>query len=552
MARKFLLLTALFAVTLFSCEENDETSIITIDSVLTQYIENEGGEFTIDISSNAAYEVSITDNPKWLTVIEPVTRAVESSKIKLKADPNTDASSREAIVIVKDSKSDTSTRFKIIQNPANPTLILVDENGKPLEELVATVEVEGGKIQVYVNANVPFDVATDPTIEWIKSTKSQDNKSVTLEITSHTAEHTKYVARSGTVYFASGDGKVSAKFIVTQNARKAGIYTVTEVGQLEALVLELEDESTIKTLKNVTISGPLNDDDIKAINSLFRELSVLNLKDAQFEKVPFEAFYRQDASAKTLTSITLPEGVTEIEERAFNGSFFLSEVKLPSTLIKIGNYAFNSCDSLRSITIPRSVEVIGNYTFAYSQQLEHVIFEEESQLDTIKTYAFNYTNLGGEFVIPNSVRFIGDWAFSQSFRDEKRPASVKFGNNIESIGTSIFRNNSYLIAVNIPDFTIKAIPNTAFYSTSLTTVVIGEGIETIGTQAFFAAPTNPTITSVTFPATLKSIGANAFQNQSLLLEASIPVGTTYNATNSFHTNTVVTTFEPKLDSELGF
>ncbi|KAA6336370.1 hypothetical protein EZS27_015469 [termite gut metagenome] len=559
MTRKFLLLTAIFAGTLFSCEENDkipdETPIITIDSELTHYINNVGGEFTIDISSNAAYGVSITGNPEWLTVIEPVTRAVESSTITLKAEPNTDPNSREAIVVVKDSKSDTSTRFKIIQNSANPTLVLVDENGEPLEEqeLAATLAVEGGSITVHVNANVPFDATVDPTIEWIEPTKATDNKSVTLTITPNVTEHTKYVPRSGTVYFTSGDGKVSAKFTVTQNARQAGIYTVIEAGQLEALIFELEDENVIKTLQNVTISGPLNDEDFNVINSLFRDLSELDLSGAELVKIPdqtFEIGYNENGK---LRSVILPEGLKEIGKRAFYGNKLLSEVVLPNALIKIDANAFADCDNLTNITIPSSLEVIGSEAFKDCDKLGEIIFAENSRLDTIDAYAF-YKTLpfgggslsygGGEFVIPNSVRFIGDYAFCQFFKDPANPAKITLGSNVNAIGGSsgsldingsAFRNNDGLIEINIPG-TIKAIPNNTFQNTSLTTVIIENGVETIGDRAFSTSGSaiyKPTIKSVTFPASLKSIGAYAFDYQIYLREAVLPAGATYES-NSFN------------------
>jgi hypothetical protein len=69
-----------------------------------------------------------------------------------------------------------------------------------------------------------------------------------------------------------------------------------------------------------------------------------------------------------LTSIVIPEGVTEIksEDRykvsgftgPFEGCTALASITLPSTIKKIGHDAFKRCSALTTVTIPDSVEVI--------------------------------------------------------------------------------------------------------------------------------------------------------------------------------------------------
>lgn len=49
-------------------------------------------------------------------------------------------------------------------------------------------------------------------------------------------------------------------------------------------------------------------------------------------------------------NITVPEGVTHIGKRAFNGSYYISTINLPSTLVSIGDFAFGSCASLATLT----------------------------------------------------------------------------------------------------------------------------------------------------------------------------------------------------------
>ena len=71
------------------------------------------------------------------------------------------------------------------------------------------------------------------------------------------------------------------------------------------------------------------------------------------------AFYQCDS----LTSITLPDGVTSIGESAFSWCDSLTGITLPDGVTSIGNSAFRSCFSLTDITLPDSVTSIGNFAF---------------------------------------------------------------------------------------------------------------------------------------------------------------------------------------------
>ena len=57
--------------------------------------------------------------------------------------------------------------------------------------------------------------------------------------------------------------------------------------------------------------------------------------------------------------VTLPESLVEIGRNAFSGCSSLQFINLPSRLKAIKNAAFHSCKSLRSVDIPDSVEDVG-------------------------------------------------------------------------------------------------------------------------------------------------------------------------------------------------
>ena len=65
----------------------------------------------------------------------------------------------------------------------------------------------------------------------------------------------------------------------------------------------------------------------------------------------------------SLKSVTIPEGVTTIENNAFKECGGLESVVMPSGLKKIGWDAFDNCRSLKSVTIPDGVCDIGGRAF---------------------------------------------------------------------------------------------------------------------------------------------------------------------------------------------
>ncbi|MBR2013445.1 MAG: leucine-rich repeat protein [Clostridia bacterium] len=61
--------------------------------------------------------------------------------------------------------------------------------------------------------------------------------------------------------------------------------------------------------------------------------------------------------------ITIPAGITEIDQGAFEGASF-KDVSLPSSLQTIGQTAFRNCENLLHITIPENVARIGDMAFS--------------------------------------------------------------------------------------------------------------------------------------------------------------------------------------------
>ncbi|MBR5131736.1 MAG: leucine-rich repeat domain-containing protein [Alistipes sp.] len=90
---------------------------------------------------------------------------------------------------------------------------------------------------------------------------------------------------------------------------------------------------------------------------------------------------------KELTSIVVPDGVTEIGERAFWGCSNLTSITIPESVTQIGEYTFYGCSSLTSITIPNSVTSIGRYAFYGCSSLKSIKVANKYCYNAFKNWA---------------------------------------------------------------------------------------------------------------------------------------------------------------------
>ena len=182
------------------------------------------------------------------------------------------------------------------------------------------------------------------------------------------------------------------------------------------------------------------------------------------------------------TSI-IPNNVTSIGYGAFYGCSGLTSVTIPNSVLSIGRYAFYGCSELTSIIIPDSVTSIGDSAFRNCTSLESITLpfiggsKNTWRYDSVFGYIFGYIT-SNYYSLSNGTTYqydSGSTSSTNRYYHYYIPASLK---------TVVITNTDI-------------IPQRAFYNcTSLTSVTIPNSVTSIGASAFYGCTS---LTSITIP-----------------------------------------------------
>ena len=133
-----------------------------------------------------------------------------------------------------------------------------------------------------------------------------------------------------------------------------------------------------------------------------------------------------------VTSVTIPNSVTRIDNNAFLGCSGLTSVTIPNSVTSIGRFAFSGCSGLTSVTISNSITNINEWTFNGCSGLKSI--EIPNNVTSIGNYVFHNCSSLTSLAIPDNVTSIGSSAFSGCASLE----SVSFGKSLQNIGYDAF------------------------------------------------------------------------------------------------------------------
>lgn len=231
--------------------------------------------------------------------------------------------------------------------------------------------------------------------------------------------------------------------------------------------------------------------------------------------------------ATGITGVSVPEGVTTIEDEAFCNCPITS-VTLPDSLTTIGYNAFGGTN-LTSINIPKNVTSIDVNPVSGCTGLTSITVDsantkyKASGNCLIETGSKTLIAGCKNSTIPTdgSVTTIGGEAFTY----QSGLKSITIPNSVTTIGNGAFESTG-LTSLTIPG-TVKTIENNAFSGcTGLTTLNMGDGVKTIGGWAFSGCTG---LTNVLIPSTVTSIGQNAFYGVKNIMYGGTATGSPWGA-----------------------
>ncbi|OAV67075.1 hypothetical protein Barb4_02621 [Bacteroidales bacterium Barb4] len=232
---------------------------------------------------------------------------------------------------------------------------------------------------------------------------------------------------------------------------------------------------------------------------------------------------RAFAFCSSLTDIALPDNLYEIGSEAFIKCTSLPVISLPNNLAALEKGAFSYCSSASGLFIPRSLTAITDSAFFGCQNLSSIILQwPKPNHGTVAATAF------------------GDVPFLSCgiYLPEKKTADFgDFWKNMQIVKDNNFATADYLCRLDVDAKTVALIRRTG--NLNANTVSIPSRVEFAGLnfavaeigQALFK---NGTLTSVTIPGSVTTIGKEAFAYCSSITSITLPDALTHLDTMVFY------------------
>ncbi|MBQ8084781.1 MAG: leucine-rich repeat domain-containing protein [Lachnospiraceae bacterium] len=243
---------------------------------------------------------------------------------------------------------------------------------------------------------------------------------------------------------------------------------------------------------------------------------------------------------RNIVSIKIPDTVTNIGDNAFKNCISLKSLNIPVSVTSIGKYAFNNC-SISSITIPDGITTIEMGTFSSCANLTSVVIPDS--VTDIEESAFSSCEKLSSVTMSKGIKSIGKSAFERctALKRIELPKSLTQIDNtaFEKKVGFVVEEGSYadtwaltngFIVVSHP----KAVGTLMTISNYKAKVKVTSS-ESYNPTVEYLSPTSRQVTSVSIPEsvivdeieyTITSIDDNAFGDCQKLRKVSIPASVT--------------------------
>ena len=232
------------------------------------------------------------------------------------------------------------------------------------------------------------------------------------------------------------------------------------------------------------------------------------------------ALFGNSAWAQTFTQGSLKYTVTSATAKTVSvakaNNNITGTITIPSSVTNsnvtysvtsIADYGFEST-SITAVTIPASVAKIGYYAFKGTQSLTKLTIQDSATpIEFVTGYNTSFGTTAKEVYIGRDINRTGDYSGERLLENAVK---VTFGPKVTTIPNNLLSGQD-----------------------SMHTLVIGDGVKTIGDDAFKSDRYGEPELSVTFGANVESIGARAFQSCFALKNITLPAKLKTIGSNAF-------------------
>lgn len=179
----------------------------------------------------------------------------------------------------------------------------------------------------------------------------------------------------------------------------------------------------------------------------------------------------------------------------------------------IADFAAVNLENVTKITIGRNVSEIGLWALANNKKLTAVEVDEGNEYFCDKDGVLYTKDMKTLLFYPmaRGVTEIKDEA-----GNTVKAISYEIPEGVECVRTKAFYKCSDIRSLTLPS-TLKSIEEKAFFRCSITEIILPDGLETIGKDAF----SYTALKTIDIPSSVKEIGEYAFYNCTSLLEINV-------------------------------
>ena len=196
----------------------------------------------------------------------------------------------------------------------------------------------------------------------------------------------------------------------------------------------------------------------------------------------------------TAAKVSLPDGLTVIEYRAFFGCTTLQEISIPESVTEISYDAFYGCTGLKAVILPQGLKTIGDGAFGNCSSLTYID-------------------------IPDGIENVGSWIGDDSL--QLRCSMGSSAAIILSKSGNSFCADGFQLRYTFDDTGSQNGLSLTHYLGDATELAVPEGVTVIGNSAFYE---NQTLTKIILPESVATLESLSFCDCSALMELILPQG----------------------------